>query len=52
MDLLGHRNGRQGQLGTGPNKAERAREREAILKQLEAGGAGPGMGWSLMVING
>lgn len=26
---------RQGQLGTGPNKAERAREREAILKQLE-----------------
>ena len=39
--------GRQGQLGTGPNKAERAqREREAILKQLEAGGAfGPGMGW-------
>lgn len=25
----------KGQLGTGPNKAERAREREAILKQLE-----------------
>ena len=25
----------QGQLGTGPNKAERAREREAILRQLE-----------------
>lgn len=25
----------KGQLGTGPNKAERAREREAILRQLE-----------------
>ena len=27
----------QGQLGTGPNKAERAKEREAILRQMEAG---------------
>ena len=29
----------KGQLGSGPNKAERAREREAILRQMEDFGA-------------
>lgn len=33
----------QGQLGTGPNKAERAKEREAILRQMEVGGSIPGV---------